>query len=78
MYPSIITNGLPPSDGGFTVVSDIVGRRPTRRGGPRIEQEQMGAKTIIHAYGFGGRGYETSWGAAAKVLKLIKRTHCAV
>jgi hypothetical protein len=40
-------------------------------GGPRIELEQIGDKTVIHAYGLGARGFETSWGVAHKVLTLL-------
>ena len=74
LYPPIITNDLPPTQGGFIVKSDIVGRRPSRHGGPRIERECFGDKIVIHAYGMGGRGYEISWGVAAEVLKLVKDT----
>lgn len=70
--PSIIKNGLPPSKGGFNVIQDIVGRRPSRRGGPRVEAEFLGDKTIVHAYGVGGMGFETSWGVATDVLRLVK------
>lgn len=73
LYPPIITNGLPPTGGGFKVLADIVGRRPTRHGGPRIEMEETGSKTVIHAYGLGGRGFETSWGVADKVLALLNK-----
>jgi hypothetical protein len=72
MYPPIITNGLPPNEGGFNVISDIVGRRPSRTGGPRVAAEVSGDKVFVHAYGLGGRGYETSWGVAAEVLRLVK------
>ncbi|KJZ78501.1 hypothetical protein HIM_01892 [Hirsutella minnesotensis 3608] len=62
-----------------TVISDIVGRRPTRRGGMRLEVEEMTAmlpgnaeakRQIVHAYGAGGRGYEISWGVAEEVAQL--------
>lgn len=72
MYPPIITNGLPPNEGGFHVLFDIVGRRPTRHGGPRVATESLGDKTVVHAYGFGGMGYEISWGAAAEILRLLE------
>lgn len=60
------------------VVSDIVGRRPTREGGMRLEVEERAvvqhnrATTgrVIHAYGAGGRGYEISWGVANEVAGL--------
>lgn len=73
-YPAIT------SDGPFRVLRDIVGRRPTRVGGLRLEREEASVnqsdkavnKAIIHAYGLGGRGYELSWGVAEAVLALIQ------
>lgn len=54
------------------VIHDIVGRRPTRKGGMRLEKETVaGNKCVIHAYGLGGRGYELSWGVADRVAKLL-------
>lgn len=60
-------------DGPFRVLKDIVGRRPTRKGGIRLSKEKLGAgKQIVHAYGLGGRGFELSWGVADAVLKLVE------
>lgn len=61
------------------VVADIVGRRPTRHGGMRLEIERrpvnIGDKAvercIIHAYGAGGRGFEISWGVARDATELV-------
>jgi glycine/D-amino acid oxidase-like deaminating enzyme len=71
LYPELISNGLPPCAGGFDVLGDIVGRRPTRQGGPRIEREKLGDKVVIHAYGVGEIGYKLSWGVAYRVLDLV-------
>lgn len=61
--------------GTFTVLQDIVGRRPSRRGGLRLEAEQAGdGRCVIHAYGLGGRGYELSWGVADEVVELLSRS----
>lgn len=49
------------------VVKDIVGVRPGRKGGIRVELEG----TTVHAYGFKGTGYVFSFGAAAKVKRLV-------
>lgn len=63
------------------VITDIVGRRPMREGGMRIEVEQPNATEttaqcrgtpIVHAYGAGGRGFEISWGVAEEVADLVK------
>ncbi|KAI0023752.1 FAD dependent oxidoreductase [Xylariomycetidae sp. FL0641] len=67
------------SEGGrFRVLRDIVGRRPTRRGGLRLEAEETAgdgasSRCIIHAYGLGGRGYELSWGVAEGVAELLAK-----
>ena len=59
----------------FDIVKDNVGRRPWREGGMRIETEQLSRGwTIVHGYGAGGRGYELSWGAAAKIVDLLVST----
>ncbi|PYI04515.1 Fcf1-domain-containing protein [Aspergillus sclerotiicarbonarius CBS 121057] len=62
------------SEGKFDVIRDIVGRRPAREGGMRIEAEKMsdGRGVIVHAYGAGGRGFELSWGVAEDVFDLMR------
>ncbi|KAL2182439.1 amino acid oxidase [Thermothelomyces heterothallicus CBS 203.75] len=58
----------------LTVLRDIVGRRPTRDGGPRVEGEVIpGAGFVMHAYGLGGRGYELSWGVAEAVVEAVDK-----
>ena len=59
------------SDGEFDVVSIGVGIRPGRRGGARIELEQISDLKVVHAYGVAGAGYQNSIGIARKVLKLL-------
>lgn len=59
----------------LNVIADVVGRRPTREGGVRLEKEVIGDNkdhVIIHAYGTGGRGYELSWGIASEVATLVE------
>jgi D-amino-acid oxidase len=73
LLPSMITNGLPPSQGGFEVVCDVVGRRPARKGGMRVELEVKPNRRIVHAYGAGGMGYEISWGVADEVARLVEQ-----
>lgn len=62
----------------LTPLRDIVGRRPTRRGGPRLEAENANVNggnsgLVVHAYGLGGRGYELSWGVAQGVVEEVRR-----
>ncbi|KAJ9502515.1 hypothetical protein H2202_001636 [Exophiala xenobiotica] len=49
------------------VVKDLVGVRPGRKGGIRVELDG----NTVHAYGFKGAGYVYSFGAAAKVKRLV-------
>ncbi|KAH8893166.1 nucleotide-binding domain-containing protein [Thozetella sp. PMI_491] len=64
------------------VMRDVVGRRPSREGGMRVEVERAedpGSsrhrlhRSVVHAYGAGGRGYEISWGVAEEVARLVER-----
>jgi hypothetical protein len=48
MEPSLITNGLPANEGGFDVTGDIIGRRPTRHGGHRVEKLDDGRKVVLY------------------------------
>ncbi|KAL6915388.1 hypothetical protein FSHL1_006829 [Fusarium sambucinum] len=57
----------------FDVITDIVGRRPAREGGLRLEMEQLKPGTVVHAYGVGGRGFELSWGIADEVVTLLDK-----
>ncbi|KAF6844180.1 FAD dependent oxidoreductase superfamily protein [Colletotrichum musicola] len=66
-YPLILGES-----GEYRVLKDIVGRRPTRKGGMRLEKEDVGdGRAIVHAYGLGGRGFEMSWGVAEGVVELL-------
>ncbi|KAK2736345.1 hypothetical protein FQN57_000795 [Myotisia sp. PD_48] len=72
MYPEILN-----SANGFDVVKDVVGRRPAREGGLRLEAETLpDGRKAVHAYGLGGRGYELSWGVAEEVYRLVTEAIC--
>jgi D-amino-acid oxidase len=68
--------GAPPlvapdlSDG--QVVRCVAGIRPFRRGGPRIERQQVAGKLVVHNYGHGGAGYTLSWGSAVEAAELLR------
>jgi len=49
------------------------GLRPCRRGGLRLETEQIGATTIVHNYGHGGCGVTLALGTAAHAADLAQR-----
>lgn len=60
------------SGGKFDVIQDVVGRRPAREGGMRIEIEKIAeGRSIVHSYGAGGRGYELSRGVAEDTTALM-------
>jgi glycine/D-amino acid oxidase-like deaminating enzyme len=43
--------------------------RPFRAGGPRLDVEQLGQKTIVHNYGHGGSGWSLSWGSSGVAVR---------
>jgi glycine/D-amino acid oxidase-like deaminating enzyme len=71
----LIPELLDPS-GEFEVLSVQAGRRPGRKGGPRVEldTETISGVKVVHAYGHAGAGYQNSIGSALKVEQLLKST----
>ena len=53
------------------VVRTIVGLRPFRRSGFRVEAEPLGDTLLVHNYGHGGCGVTLSWGTASLALDRI-------
>ncbi|KAL4886797.1 FAD dependent oxidoreductase [Aspergillus karnatakaensis] len=49
-----------------------VGLRPVREGGTRIEKEKIGGVWVVHNYGAGGAGYQSSYGCAQAAVDLIE------
>ncbi|KAJ5146785.1 hypothetical protein N7526_000137 [Penicillium atrosanguineum] len=68
LCPSIVKPGQGVE--GLKIIRHAVGLRPMRQDGPRIEvdDESMG---VIHCYGHGSYGYQTSWASAEMVVKLV-------
>jgi len=52
-------------------VDEVVGLRPCRTGGVRLEWERVGTLQIIHNYGHGGSGVTLSWGCASEVVQMF-------
>jgi D-amino-acid oxidase len=52
------------------VIRTVVGLRPYRPSGFRVEREQLGDTTVIHNYGHGGGGISLSWGSAKLAVDL--------
>lgn len=53
------------------IIQVVSGLRPCRRGGLRLESQQLGNKTIIHNYGHGGSGITLSLGTAIAAADLV-------
>ncbi len=75
---------LVPSDKGIEgldIIRHAVGLRPTRTGGIRIGREEIEHRgcsvTVVHNYGHGGAGYQTSYGAARRAVALVEETKSA-
>ena len=56
------------------VIREVVGLRPYRRSGFRVEAETIGEKTLVHNYGHGGGGMSLSWGSADLAAKIALAT----
>ncbi|KAF4629523.1 hypothetical protein G7Y89_g8623 [Cudoniella acicularis] len=53
----------------FKIVRDIIGIRPQRSGGIRLEKEILGGQKVIHAYGM-ECGYLFRMGVARRVVNI--------
>jgi len=53
------------------VIRVIVGHRPYRPTGFRVEREQFDDKTVVHNYGHGGGGLSLGWGSSALAVREI-------
>lgn len=58
----------------LSIVRHGVGLRPVREDGPRVEREKIGEVSVVHNYGHGGYGYQTSYGCARKAVDLVEQT----
>ncbi|KAI9772532.1 MAG: hypothetical protein M1840_000737 [Geoglossum simile] len=56
----------------LSIVRHAVGFRPLRIGGVRLEKEKIGGVWIVHNYGHGGFGYQSSYGCSQVVVKLVE------
>ncbi|KAL4931600.1 FAD-dependent oxidoreductase [Aspergillus undulatus] len=56
---------------GLDIIRHGVGLRPLRDAGPRIEKERIGDVSVVHNYGHGGFGYQSSFGCAAATVRLV-------
>jgi len=66
---------LPPLHTGTDRITRItICTRPFRAEGPRLDVEQIGAKTIVHNYGHGGSGWSLSWGSSSIAVRKAMAT----
>ncbi|KAM3424069.1 hypothetical protein BST61_g11380 [Cercospora zeina] len=75
LCPSLVPKGA--GIEALSVVRHGVGLRPMREGGIRVEKEVLsgpgGRKVaIVHNYGHGGYGYQSSYGSAEAAVKLAE------
>lgn len=55
------------------IIRHGVGLRPVREGGTRIEKERLGRVWVVHNYGAGGAGYQSSYGCAQAAARLVEK-----
>lgn len=65
-----------PEDLSSIVVREVVGFRPARKGGMRLERGKnievnQTSIPVVHNYGHSGAGWQSSWGCAEMVVKLV-------
>ncbi|KAE8343724.1 hypothetical protein BDV24DRAFT_161033 [Aspergillus arachidicola] len=54
------------------IIRHGVGLRPVREGGTRVEKERIGTAWVVHNYGAGGAGYQSSYGCAQAAVDLVE------
>ncbi|GAA6005366.1 hypothetical protein JCM10207_002954 [Rhodosporidiobolus poonsookiae] len=53
------------------IKAEVVGFRPTREGGIRLEAERGAAQPVVHNYGHGGAGWQSCWGCAEEAAMIV-------
>lgn len=56
----------------LSIIRQGVGLRPLREAGARIEKEKIGGVWVVHNYGHGGTGYQSSYGCAESTVELVR------
>jgi glycine/D-amino acid oxidase-like deaminating enzyme len=81
LVPPLVRNEREPTveDLKPLIVEDGCGLRPGRKGGIRLQSEWVrvpGSEKrmvpVIHNYGHGGYGFQTSWGSASAAVDLLQ------
>src|SRR5512145_709050 len=55
------------------IIRTVVGLRPFRPSGFRVEKEKLGRKIVVHNYGHGGGGITLSWGTSHIAVEELFR-----
>lgn len=56
----------------LSIIRHSVGLRPVRLGGTRLEKEKIKDTWVVHNYGHGGYGYQSSYGCSQVAVKLVE------
>lgn len=57
---------------GLDIVRHGVGLRPLRSDGVRLAKEEINGVWVVHNYGHGGFGYQSSYGCAMAAVRLVE------
>lgn len=55
----------------LSIIRHGVGLRPMRKGGPRVEKEQIDGDWVVHNYRHAGYGYQSGWRSAWEAEMLV-------
>ena len=55
----------------LSIIRQGVGLRPVRIGGTRLENERVDGMWVVHNYGHGGYGYQSSYGCSQAAVGLV-------
>ena len=56
----------------LSIIRQGVGLRPLRTKGTRLEKEKIDGVWVVHNYGHGGFGYQSSYGCSQAAVKLVE------
>lgn len=71
LHPQLVGEGQ--GIEGLDIIEHRVGLRPVRDGGPRVEADELDGVILVHNYGHGGYGFQTSWGCAESTVSVIEQ-----
>lgn len=69
----ILAPDVVPAEPAEEDLSYIVGIRPAREGGFRLDSQKVGNRVVLSAYGFAGGGYAFSYGIGDALVKMVQQ-----